>query len=232
MNIISKLSSALRASVRESGEVLVDKNEIRIFEQEILDAEKGIQLSKVHLSQVIAERYQLEREKSHVEKLTLTREKQAGEAMAKAEDSLAEEIAEDILQKQENILALSTSIASLIAREKKITANIQAAVMQTQKYRRELIMARAVSSAGKAATLAGGNAQGLNGTLADLKDSASRIKSRQTRFDDSLQAMQEIDSQMGEGSLDAKIKAAGVNDRKEKVRDLLLQLKAKSTPVV
>jgi phage shock protein A len=210
----------------------VDKNEIRIFEQEILDAEKGIQLSKVHLSQVIAERYQLEREKSHVEKLTLTREKQAGEAMAKAEDSLAEEIAEDILQKQENILALSTSIASLIAREKKITANIQAAVMQTQKYRRELIMARAVSSAGKAATLAAGNAQGLSGTLADLKDSASRIKSRQTRFDDSLQAMQEIDSQMGEGSLDAKIKAAGMNDRKEKVRDLLLQLKAKSTPVV
>jgi hypothetical protein len=32
--------------------------------------------------------------------------------------------------------------------------------------------------------------------------------------------------------LDEKINAAGMNDRKEKVRDLLLQLKAKSTPVV
>lgn len=227
MNIMSKLSSALRASVRESGEVLVDKNEIKIFEQEILDAEKGIHLSKVHLSQVIAERYQLEREKAHIQKKVLAREKQASEAMLKGEDNLAEEIAEDILRKQENILALAGLISSLLSRERSITENIQAAVLQTQKYRRELIMARAVSCAGKATTLAGGDAYRLNSTLADLRDSASRIKSRQTRFDDSLQAMQEIESQMGENRLDAKIEAAGMNDRKEKVRELLLQIKTK-----
>jgi phage shock protein A len=227
-----KISSALRASVRESGEAVVDGNAIRIFEQEILDAEKSIRLAKVHLSQVMAERFQMTRDIAETEKNIQKRQSQAIAAMDKHAQGVAEEIAEDILEKRASLKTLEEAIKELVRGEEGINASIRTAAQQIRKYRHELALAKAANSAGAAFRHAGGQSLALDNCLADLKDSSSRIRARQVRSDDSAKAMQMIDSTLGENGLEGRLQEVGIGDQRAAARELLQVLRRDSEPAV
>lgn len=228
MNIMRKLSSVFRGSVRESGEALVDQNALRIFGQEIVDAEKSIHYSKLHLSQVMAERYQLDREQSSICKLIEKREAQVAAALEKNALPLAEEIAEDILLKRASVNDINLAITELKERERSISASIQAGVQQLQGYRRELVLAKAISSANKASAVVGTDVFSLDNSLSDLKSSVSRLKSRQLRNDDAIKAMKKINVSMGDEGIDRRIEAEGLGSRNGEVQALLAQIRKKA----
>ena len=46
MSILKKLFTAVRGGAREAGQAIVDANGIRIFEQEIADAQNALQRAK------------------------------------------------------------------------------------------------------------------------------------------------------------------------------------------
>ena len=56
MGIIHKLATALRGSMRESAEQLVDANGLRIFAQEIHECKTNIQHSKQQLAAIIVQK--------------------------------------------------------------------------------------------------------------------------------------------------------------------------------
>ena len=62
MTILKKLFTALKGGAREAGEAIVDANSIRIFEQEIRDAEHQLQKAKSDLTEVIAKEMQTQLE--------------------------------------------------------------------------------------------------------------------------------------------------------------------------
>ena len=62
MNILQKLMTLFRGSVREIGESVVDANGTRIFEQEIKDAEVQLKEATGSLTLVMAKAKQAERE--------------------------------------------------------------------------------------------------------------------------------------------------------------------------
>ena len=49
MSILSKLFTAIKGGARETGEAIIDKNSIRIFEQEIKDSEAELEKAKTLL---------------------------------------------------------------------------------------------------------------------------------------------------------------------------------------
>ena len=62
MSIIGKLNTLLRAGLRESAERVTDANAIRIYRQEIADAENLLQRRRTALASLIATRKDLETE--------------------------------------------------------------------------------------------------------------------------------------------------------------------------
>jgi phage shock protein A len=61
MSILKKLFTAVRGGAREAGEAIVDANGIRIFEQEIADAQNALHRAKKSLTEVMAKEMQTKR---------------------------------------------------------------------------------------------------------------------------------------------------------------------------
>ena len=62
MNVFNKILTALRGSVREIGESMVDANATRIYEQELVEAKQHLAQAKQDLTLVMAKQMQAERE--------------------------------------------------------------------------------------------------------------------------------------------------------------------------
>lgn len=221
MNIMRKIATALRGSVRESAEVVIDANAIRIFEQEILDAEQGIARSKQQLAYVIAERVQLERDNRTLREQILSREQQAAKALDINDELLATELAEDILEKEQMVTQQSLAVENLTAREKNLTRKIQISAQQIKTFRRELGVAKATASAQKASRLAGSHANSVDTNIIDLNTSLQRIKQQQQRIDDTTEAAAAIEDEIGDGALDKKVENAGLGTRNADIQSIL-----------
>ncbi|UZE96738.1 PspA/IM30 family protein [Alkalimarinus alittae] len=225
MNIMRKISTALRGSVRESAEVVIDANAIRIFEQEILDAEQGIARSKQQLAHVMAERVQLERANTALKEQIINREQQAAKAWNINDEQLATELAEDIFDKEQTVNEQQLAAQNLTTRERNLTRKIQAAAQQIKTFRRELSIAKATACAQKASNLAGSHSQSVDTHIIDLNASLQRIKQKQQRVDDTSEAISTIESEIGEGSLDKKVEEAGLGTRKADIQSILDRVK-------
>ena len=101
MSLWIKLNTLFRASAEEPLHNLVDANSIRIFEQEIRDAEKAIQHAKLQLATVMAEKKQLQRHNQALEENITNKERQACEALDKQEEELARDVAELIAEDEQ-----------------------------------------------------------------------------------------------------------------------------------
>ena len=76
MNIMRKLNTLLRAGVRESAEIVTDANAVRIYRQEVVDAEALLARRRTALAAMIATRKDLERETASARERIRTREAQ------------------------------------------------------------------------------------------------------------------------------------------------------------
>ncbi|WP_250655295.1 PspA/IM30 family protein [Alkalimarinus coralli] len=221
MNVMRKIATALRGSVRESAEVVIDANAIRIFEQEIVDAEHGIARSKQQLAYVMAERVQLERSNDQLREQIKSRESQAAKALSIEDAPLATELAEDIIEKEKVMNEQMLAVNNLITREKNLTRNIQSSAQQIKAFRRELGIAKATASAQKASRLANNHAHSVDTNIIDLNSSLQRIKQQQQRVDDTASAVAAIEDEIGDGALDKKVESAGLGTRKADIQAVL-----------
>ena len=225
MNVMRKIATALRGSVRESAEVVIDANAIRIFEQEILDAEQGLARSKQQLSYVIAERVQIERSTSTLQEQVKGREAQTAKALETNNEILAHELAEDILEKETLINEHQGASQALSTREKNLTKTIQRAAQQVKMFRRELSVARATESAHKASKIVDNHTSGVTTNINDLQTSLQRIKQNQQRVDDVSDAAAVIENDIGENSLDKKIEDAGLGSKTTDIQAILARVR-------
>ncbi|MFD2231132.1 PspA/IM30 family protein [Alkalimarinus sediminis] len=225
MNVMRKIATALRGSVRESAEVVIDANAIRIFEQEIVDAEQGIARSKQQLAYVMAERVQLERANSALRDQILSREQQIAKALVINDEVLASELAEDILEKEQIVNEQLIAVQNLTTRERNLTRKIQLSGQQIKTFRRELGIAKATASAQSASRLAGSHTNSVDTNIIDLTSSLQRIKQQQQRIDDTSDAIAAIENEIGDGALDKKVESAGLGTRKTDIQSILERVK-------
>ena len=91
MSVFTKLATLLRAGVRESAEAVTDANAIRIYRQEIIDAESMLTQRRDALAAMIAARKELEDDIQASQRRIAKREQQLAKLPA-------EERSEDLLQ--------------------------------------------------------------------------------------------------------------------------------------
>jgi phage shock protein A len=225
MNVMRKIATAFRGSVRESAEVVIDANAIRIFEQEILDAEQGLARSKQQLAYVMAERVQLERVTAKLHEQVTVREAQTAKALETNNEALANELAEDILEKEALINEHKESSQELSVRERKLTQSLKGAAQQIKMFRRELSITKATESAHKASKIASHHTWGVVTNISDLHISLQRIKQKQQSIDDTSDAAITIENKIGENSLDIKVENAGLGSNTSDIQAVLARVK-------
>lgn len=225
MSLWKKLNTLFRASAQEPLEQLVDANGIRIFQQEIRDAETAIVQAKHQLATVMAEKKKLARHNQSLQENIANKEQQALAAIDKGEPLLAQDLA-NIIAEDENLLHAQTKQHDYLQKqETHLKRQLRIALQSIQQYQRELNLAKANQSAQKALGQLQGYSSGLSLSMQDMSSSLERIQKNQSNALDRDEALQEIDAELTGEHLDEQLKKAGIDTGKHDADAVLERLR-------
>ncbi len=228
MSLITKILTALRGGAREVGESIVDKNSIRIFEQEIKDAQGQIDKAKRDLTEVMAKEMQAARKVENIQADIIKHEDYVGKALADNNETLALEIAEKIGVLQAEADIQQKAQASFENHTNRLKGMIKKTTKALADMERQFIMVKTTDSVQKATAAITDNYASGSSKLLTAKESLDRIKEKQADLEDRLSAGEILQDEFdGTDDLDEKMKAAGIIEGDSKAQDILAKLKAK-----
>ncbi len=226
MSILKKIMTAVKGGAREVGELIVDANGTRIFEQEIKDAENHMRKAKQDLTDVMAKQMQTGRKVESLKAEISEHEGYAVQALEKDNEQLALEIAEKIggleteLAEQEEVLK---SFSEHVGRLKDL---VRKAERQIKEYERQLSMVKTTESVQRASAAITDNFASSNSKILSAKDSLERIKKRQQNTYDRLAAAEELEAENSDKSLNQRMQAAGIGAEEKSASSVLDRIKA------
>lgn len=227
MSILSKIFTAIKGGAREVGESIVDANGIRIFEQEIADAQNALATAKKNLTEVMAKEMQTKRKVSALDESIAEHETYAGQALEKGDEALALEIAEKIAQFENEKVELDEVLSTYSSSVAQLKAQVKEAEKTIKENQRQLSMVKTTESVQKATMAVNSTLASNNSSMSSAKASLERIKQRQADRQDQLAAAKTLENEESGGDLKAKLAAAGIGDTQSKGSDILERIKAK-----
>lgn len=226
MNVWRKLGTLMRASAQEPAARLVDANGVRIFEQELRDAEQAIGRSRRELAALMAEKARLARDNDALAEGLQRREQQAHEALDRQAEDLALELAGRIAEDEALLARQRQQHDALHRQETRLRRELRDSARALQRFHGELRLARANQSADRAAGLLRGQARGLRSHLSALDESVATLQRQHAHAGDLEDALHALDQEPGDHNLDDRLEAAGIDTGQLNARKVLDRLKA------
>lgn len=224
-SVWKKLFTALRGGVNDAAESVVDKNAMRILDQEIRDASTAQEEAKSALTGILAKKSLQEKSIVALDADIKSLTEKALKADAKGEQALAIEIAELIGQKQQLRDAEQKQLDQYSAfadKQNKIVVTT-AARIKGARQQADLAKAReSIQTAQQNVMQASGS---TNGGLSNAMDSLNRIREKQDLKDAEFEARETLENDISGVSLEAKMQAAGLVDDKYSGSSILDNLK-------
>lgn len=223
MPIFQKLMTLARGSARQSTQVLLDANALTLFEQEIVDVETTVQKRKRVMSEMILARKQIEKEIETLQQLIAKREQQAHQLLDQADtgdDTLLQDIANDIAQQEALLASLQQQRTQLQHRIDKMAQTLQQAVLNVTRHRRELRLAKAQQV--RSSLLA--KANHLPEQLSELETTRAHVVGLQAEDIDGEEAWSEMASHMNRPNIDDRVDDLGLSEQKQRAQEILDRL--------
>ncbi len=227
MSVIKKVMTLLRSSVREIGESVVDANATQIYEQEIIDSKRNIEQARADLTGVMAKEMQSAREIERLRSEMLRYEGLAVEALDKSKESLAEEVAAQVVVLEAQLDAQSKAHASYAVQVSRLKDLIKTAEGRIRDHERELAMAKTTESVYRATQSISENIGTGGSRLVNARESLQRIKQRHEDLSDRMTAAEQLDNECGHGALERKLEEAGIGDQVDRKRRVMERIRAR-----
>ena len=219
MQLIYKLSTAMRGGTREVLEDAVDANSLRILSQEIYECETGLRESKEHLANVVAEKISLKRRLNAQKDRIESKEAAIREQLAQNNETVAMQLAGDLADQEAMQETQQAHYDQLHTYEQNLLQVLKNTAYTLGQYRSELGMARATQQAQKSMGKLSVHRNAHSDNFSRLQDSLERIRNRQDGFDDKMQAMQEVDAHI-------KGEATPQQHKRQKTEEILARFKS------
>lgn len=210
MSIWKKVVTAVRGGVNEAGEAIADNQALRILDQEIRDADSELKRSKDAMADMMAKQKLSQNKTDGFNAKIKEYEGYVLQALEKSDEVLAQEIAGKIAEFEQQATTeqeLATGFANSVA-------NLRKAVSQSEgslkRLKQQVDIVKATDSVQKAQAAVSHRNSGANSKMRTALDSLDRIKQQQQERSARMEAASELADDSGEGSLDAKLKAAGI----------------------
>lgn len=226
MNILSKLLTALRGVATETGEAIVDAQGVRILEQEVRDAKAHLDQAKENLTEVIAEQMAAQRKVEGLKTSVAEHEQYVLQALEQNNEALALEIAEKIASLSNELEAQSAVQDSLGSSVSILKQSITETERNIQGLERELTLVKTTESVNKANEAIATRFSGSHAALRSATESLERIKAKQQKKTDRLQAALDLQEEENGENLHAKLQEAGIISKKATADSILERLRA------
>lgn len=213
MSILNKILTLFRGTANEAGQAVVDKNAIRILDQELRDSTAELARSKNELTKVMAQR-QLSANRGSA--LLAKRKEYEGYvqgAMGKGDESLAREVAVKLSEVERDLQAEASSVQQMDASIASLKGAIRDTETQLARLKQQINTVKATEAVQRAQSAVAARHSGANSKIGTALDSLERIKQRQEEQGARFEAARQLENETGEGDLQARLANAGlVND--------------------
>lgn len=224
---LKKIWTALRGATNEGLEAVADSQAIRILDQEMREAKKELQACDQSLTKIMAKRKLAEGKVSALTADVGTYTRHAIAASEKGDEALAIECAERVGDVEANLETEQSLLDSFVTSEKSLKTNIAKAKTNVRRMEQQIDQIKATESVQKAQVAVSTRHMGANSKVKTALGSLERIKAMQQQRSAELEAAEELANDDSGSSLDAKLKAAGIQPGGQKSgSDKLAQLLA------
>ena len=227
MSIWAKVATAVRGGVSEAGEAIVDKQALRILDQEIRDSDSELGRSKEALTGIIAKRKLADKKVDSLKSSLTEYEGYAMQALNKDDDGLAIEIAEKIAGLETELLGEEGLAKAFSESEGQLRKTVGQTEANLKRLKQQVDTVKATESVQRSQAAVAARHSGAGSSMRSALDSLERLKSKQAERAAKFEAASELAESTEEVSLDAKLKAAGIVDGGASGGDVLARLKAK-----
>lgn len=207
---LKKLWTAMRGATNESIEAVADTQAIRILDQEMRDAKKELQACDENLTRIMAKRKLTEGKVKSLNIDITTYTNHAIAASEKGDESLAIECAERVSDLEVSLETEQSILDSFLSSEKSLKTNIAKAKTNVRRMEQQIEQVKATESVQKAQVAVSTRHLGANSKVKTALSSLDRIKEKQLQRSAELEAAEELASEESGSSLDAKLKASGI----------------------
>lgn len=228
MSVIGKIATFIKGSARELGESIVDANGVRIYEQEIRDAQEAIAKAKADLTGVMAKEMQSAREIERARAEIVRLENLALEALEKNKEDLAEEVAAKVAEQEAELEKQTRLHADYALHANRLKDLIKASEARIREHEREVQMAKTTESVYKATQTISESIGSSGSKLMSAKESLERIKKRHEDLADRMTASEALDKEFGTKALEAKLAAAGIGEDVQRKAKVMERLRARA----
>jgi len=230
MSIFRKLNTLMRAGARESAERITEANAIRIYRQEVVDAENLLARRRTALAAMIATRKDLEREIDAAQARIRGRE---SEIVRIPPEQRTEELlllaARDIASSEAHRDALKHRHVSIAERINAEEITLRKLLAEIREHRREVqILESQLASGGRAAPC--NYTETVSGHLATLRETRAGITGSVCAQDNAEASMEEAMERVDGDPVQRELAAMGRDDASVHLESVLLRLRSAPTP--
>lgn len=230
MSIWNKLFTLGRAGGHEAAAAVVDRNAIRILDQELRDADAAQGKARDDLAGLVARRRILEQEvssaRAQVEKYMAS----GRAAFAKGDQDLARQVAERIADLEGDINRKEPQLAEMRAAEEQLHKAIAATDRKIETLRREVEVVKVNESVQRAQASVAARGAGAGASLGSAADSLARLKERQAIRGERIRAAGELEDRRTGADLDERLRTAGILPGQSSADDIFARLAAPAAP--
>ena len=227
MGILSNIVKAIKGGASEMGESIVETQAVRIYGQEIREAEEAIEKAKKSLTGLKATEIALKRKLNGYEADITDYEGKAIQALESGQEALAVEVAEHIAELEAERDETSTEYNRLKEEVNGINRMIKKRDKTIHKNKRELEKVKTVQELQKATSSISSNIAATNSTEHRVSKALDRVKAKQARYKDEMEAGDWMAEENGISSINSKLAASGIGKSSQTGNSVLERLKAK-----
>ena len=210
MSIWAKVATAVRGGVNEAGEAIVDKQALRILDQEIRDADTGLIRSKDALTGIIAKRKIADKKVESLKASIKEFEGYAIQALDKGDETLATEVAEKIAGLEAELAGEEGVAKSFAGSESQLRRAVSQTEGNLKRLKQQVDTVKATETVQRAQAAVASRHSGADSSMRSAVDSLGRLKEKQAERAARFEAASELANSTEEISLDDKLKAAGI----------------------
>jgi len=224
----TKVVTAIKGMVAETGENIADKQAIRIMDQELREASGDINAAKAELTKIMAKRKGIERNVNDLKKKIAEHEVLAGEALTKGAEQLAQDICERIGGFEEQLDVESSMLQNFSNSESALKNNLKKADARLKSLKQQQDVLKATEAVQNAQGVVANRFSGSSSKMTNAMGSLERIKARQQERHDRFAAAEDLAAEETGDDLDRRMQEAGIGGKSSKANDIMARIKAKS----
>jgi phage shock protein A len=228
MSLWNKIFTLFRGAATEAGQAVVDKNALRILDQEIRDASDALRKSRDDLTHMMASR-RLAYDKllPKAEKIT----EYTGfieQLLARGDEALAREVAEKLATLETDCKQESQVVQQYDSNIETLKKSILQAESTISRLKQQVDSVKATANVQRAQAAIAARHSGTNSALRTAADSLERIKQQQAEHGARIEAAAQVEHLGADSDLKAKLASAGLLDDSSSASAVLARIKAKS----